>query len=165
MKDKLIVGVAEYGVLLPLLVVLMYVVSLADMRDKAYVLLVTGSSVALAVTTAKVLKRIFKTRRPQVSTEMFTPFDEYAFPSGHASGVTALALSLAMFSVPYGATAGVLGGLAVMARVFARVHYTRDVGGGIMASFFITHFFLPYIGHLADRLIDAIDTARVLLTT
>jgi hypothetical protein len=84
MKDKLIVGVAEYGVLLPLLVVLMYVVSLADMRDKAYVLLVTGSSVALAVTTAKVLKRIFKTRRPQVSTEMFTPFDEYAFPSGLA---------------------------------------------------------------------------------
>lgn len=162
MKDKLIVGMAEYGVLLPLFVTLMYVLSLSDPRDKAHVLLVTGGSVAIAVTAAKVLKRIFKARRPQVSTEMFTPFDEYAFPSGHASGVVALALSLAMFSVPYGATAGALGFLAVMARVFARVHYTRDVVGGGVVSFFITYFFLPYAGQVAEQVLSMLSKAKSL---
>jgi membrane-associated phospholipid phosphatase len=159
MKKTGIVFVAKYGVVVLGLVVFMYLASLNTFYDRLYVTIVIGGSVALSVTCAKILKRLFKQPRPAVTTELFTPLDVYAFPSGHTSGVTALVLALITFAVPFGLVASIIGLCVVVARVLARVHFTRDVVGGFVVASLMTYYALPYLHLLTMVIVQYLKTS------
>lgn len=154
MRNFLVVLFAEYGVVVLFILTALYVLFVEGVENKLYVLFVVGGSTFFAVVLAKILKRIFKQKRPETTGMIFVPFDEYSFPSGHASGITGLALSLSVFSIEFGIIIAVFGVSVVSARVLAGVHYARDVLGGVFFAAIGTYYVLPFIYAVSERLVS-----------
>ena len=80
------------------------------------------------------LKQLFQRQRPTSSVYgLYGTFDRYSFPSGHAVRVGALTVVLGAALPVSGIAALALWSLVVCAsRIALRVHFTRDVGFGLL---------------------------------
>lgn len=59
----------------------------------------------LSLAVAVILKRIIHKKRPPKKVEFFTPYNKYAFPSGHATGLFSVTYVIFLTSIPLGIVA------------------------------------------------------------
>ena len=93
--------------------------------------------------TASLLKRFIHKKRPPKRQEYFKPFGTYAFPSGHATGMVAVAFYILFVNQLLGLISLVIACIVMIARVKARVHDVYDmIGGALLGALF------AYIAHM-----------------
>lgn len=85
------------------------------------------------------LKQLFRRQRPASSApDLYAAFDRYSFPSGHAVRVGTLTVVLGATLPVSGTVALALWSLVVcVSRIALRVHFTRDVGFGLLLGWII----------------------------
>ena len=109
-----------------------------------------GSLLLLSLTIAKVLKRTIHKKRPPKKKELFMPFDTYAFPSGHATGLSSITLFIFLYSIPLGICSLIISLVIVIARVESYVHDTVDIIGGIIVGSLVTYTSYPIVLNFVD---------------
>ncbi len=131
MKTRLMLFFAQYYLYVALLVSALFF--LAGEEPLAVLLLACLFS-GLSVIVAKALKKLFGKRRN--SSALFVAQDAYAFPSGHAAGLTSLLVStFGGFFWPF---LFVSTGIILFARVKSGVHDYKDILAGVVTGFFVT---------------------------
>ena len=96
--------------------------------------LVLVSSLAAASAAATLLKTVLKLPRPP-EAEWLAPAQGPGFPSGHTTVATAFWLGLGLGESIMAATAGLAVALLIgYTRIALRVHYPRDVAGGLLVG-------------------------------
>ncbi len=91
-----------------------------------------------ALVLASLIKRVLKKKRPEKRKELFMPFGEYTFPSGHATGMTVITLCIfTVGSMPLSVLSLLVSACVMSARVDARVHDWIDMVGGIVLGSFV----------------------------
>jgi membrane-associated phospholipid phosphatase len=96
-----------------------------------------------SLVTASIIKRIVHKKRPPKRQEYFKPFGTYAFPSGHATGMVAIAMYIFFSNQVLGLISFIVALIVMIARVRARVHDIYDMLGGAMLG-----LLFAYIAHL-----------------
>lgn len=91
----------------------------------------------IALALASILKRLFRRERPPTRNEYFRPFGHYAFPSGHATGMVALATYILLVNPLPGVLAYVCACIVMIARVHAHVHDALDMAGGTLLGILV----------------------------
>ena len=107
-------------------------------------LCITGNSV-LFLSLAVILKRIIHKKRPPKKVEFFTPYNKYAFPSGHATGLFSITYVIFLTSIPLGIVALSISFFIVIARVKSHVHDLVDIIGGAFIGLVVTNVAIPYV--------------------
>lgn len=147
---------AMWGVVIQGFIFLMLLLGSVSQRE----FWVTASSgVSILVVSflfAKITKQLFRKKRPPVKYELFVPAGKYSFPSGHATGLTSVALYILSQNVLLGLCAIVTALVIMVARVKSGVHYPVDMLGGVITAVVTFYLFMPYINTaMAPYLVSA----------
>jgi undecaprenyl-diphosphatase len=136
---KLIIFFAEYVVLLQGVLLLILSVRQKD-TVVAVAVFVSGVIVLLiSVIVTKILKVIIHKKRPPERIEYFEPFDRYAFPSGHATGLFSITLFMWSQSTLFGILGLLVTVLILTARVKSHVHDVVDIVAGACVGSVVTY--------------------------
>jgi undecaprenyl-diphosphatase len=94
------------------------------------------------------LKLLFRRRRPQAEPRgFFLRYDRHGFPSGHATRVGGLMVTLGALLPPWGAAILAIWGIAVCAsRVALGLHFAGDIGGGLLLGWLLGLLLLGWWG-------------------
>ncbi|MCU0660035.1 MAG: phosphatase PAP2 family protein [Candidatus Pacebacteria bacterium] len=159
--DKIIVFCAVWLGNLTLIGVILFVVLYRDKQteprttallfQKAKEVVLVLSSAFAAWGAAQFFKYLFATDRPFVVRDVVLLFEHtgYAFPSGHATFFSALAVAVYRYHKRFGM---LLGGIALVvgvARIVAGVHFPIDIIGGFVLGPVVTiavHRMLRWFG-------------------
>jgi undecaprenyl-diphosphatase len=148
MNKRLTVFIAEYGVVgLGALFLLSSLQggSLYNVLSRA----TTGGVLLIfSLMVTYVFKKIIKKERPPQKEDLFNPSGRYAFPSGHATGLTTISLYILSVSSFLGLLAALFSFIVMKARVDAKVHDVTDMAGGIIVgalAIFLLHRFVESI--------------------
>ena len=145
LSKKITIFFAEYGVILLGIVFLIFClegVTIEEFCRRGF----TGMFILfVTLGTAFFLKRIIHKKRPPRKEEFFIPSGRYAFPSGHATGLTAITLYIALSDGNLAVYALIVSLIVMVARVHARVHDAYDMFGGVVITSFVTLAILPLI--------------------
>lgn len=144
-RKKLLIFCAEYLVLAEGFLFLMCIFLAGERVRQLEVLLVGGMLLVLSLTFAKILKKIIHKRRPLKRTEMFKPFDRYAFPSAHSATLFALTAYMLGQNFFIGFLSLLVTVCIVIARVKTRVHDYVDIAGGFVIGVTIVYYVAPYV--------------------
>jgi undecaprenyl-diphosphatase len=146
MYKKWIIFCAEYMVLIEgvLLAVFAYSVS-PGLFSSALLFLSATICLLVSVAAAKVLKQIIRKKRPAAKTEYFRPFDTYAFPSGHATGLFSVTYFIASIDIMFGAVSLLVTLFILSGRVKSHVHDTVDMLGGAFLGVVLTYILMPSV--------------------
>lgn len=98
-------------------------------------------SCSLSLGLAFLGKYIFRRMRPFGHTTYLGKVDS-AFPSAHAAGSFAAAISIAIFWPPWTPVVLTLAALVAYSRIYLELHYFSDVMGGILLAYLMTNFVL-----------------------
>ena len=120
-------------------------------RFTIYVLSLTAAGLLARFVVVEVIRLFIKTTRPYEFLSflpLIDPVNEFSFPSGHVSVLSALAF-IAWGVRPAAGAALLFGAVIVgLARVLAGVHWPIDVAGGV----FVGAFTALVVYYIADRL-------------
>lgn len=145
MKKSLIIFFAIYAVVAQGFILLAASLSRDSSLEKVG-MFISGSIVLfVALITMKLLKRVIGKYRPEMNKELFVPYDSYAFPSGHATGISAIAFFIFEHSVFFGLMSVILGILVLGARIQSHVHDYIDIVGGIILGVLVAYFLSPFV--------------------
>jgi undecaprenyl-diphosphatase len=100
-------------------------------KHKIEHVLISLCTALLAWVVAHFLKGIIAHPRPDSMHALIVPDDMYSFPSGHATFMSALAVSMYSFNKKTGYVIFTLAIITGMARVLAGVHFWYDILGGV----------------------------------
>lgn len=145
LHKKWIIFCAEYLVLIEGVLFLLCVLQNKTFSRQLEVVLSGGMLVIVALTIAKLLKKLIHKRRPLKKKELFVPFDRYAFPSAHSASLFALTAFLLMQHFWIGMTSLVVTIFIVVARVYSQVHDYIDIAGGFVIGVITTYYLAPYV--------------------
>jgi membrane-associated phospholipid phosphatase len=109
------------------------------------IILVGGMLLVISLTIAKILKKVIRKARPLKRTEMFQPFDRYAFPSAHSASLFALTAYILGQNLLIGVLSLICTVLIVVGRVKTHVHDYVDIAGGFVIGVAVTFYTAPYI--------------------
>ncbi len=87
-----------------------------------------------------VLKGVIAHPRPDSISALIIPDDVYSFPSGHATFMFALAMSMLSFDRKAGRIILLMAVVTGVARVLAGVHFWYDIVGGFILGACIAYF-------------------------
>lgn len=144
MYNKVIIFLAQYLVIAEGLVLLILSLQEDSLLKKVSIVFTGGALLILSVATTKILKYLIHKSRPPKDQELFTPFDTYAFPSGHATGLASVTTYITLNSSTLGLIAAGITLIIVYARVKARVHDTYDIIAGIIVGVVVTYLMINY---------------------
>jgi membrane-associated phospholipid phosphatase len=144
-RKKLLIFCAEYLVVVEGFLFLMCILLAGGRTQQLEVLLVGGMLLVLSLTIAKILKKIVHKRRPLKKTEMFKPFDRYAFPSAHSATLFALTVYVLGQNLFVGILSLFITICIVIARVKTHVHDYVDIGGGFVIGVATVYYVAPYV--------------------
>jgi membrane-associated phospholipid phosphatase len=142
---KLTIFCAEYLVIV-VAIIFVYLIYIQDtVAEEISIILIGGILFLLVTAFAAILKRIIHKNRPVQDFELFVPFGEYAFPSGHATMLFAVTFFIFTESYTLGLISLLFSSIIVVARVKSRVHDAKDIIGGVLIGTLLTYALLPYI--------------------
>ncbi len=96
------------------------------------VTLIALISVLLATGVSTAIKYVVRRRRPQELAEFYAiKHDRYSFPSGHATRMAAIAVTVGYFAPALAASGYLLALIVALCRVVVGVHYASDVLVGL----------------------------------
>ena len=145
MRKEIIIFTAVYLVVIEGLVLFLFSLQEESIKESIIVFM-TGSIVLLiALIIAKILKRIIHKHRPPKKLEIFEPFDKYAFPSGHATGLSTVTFFIFERNIFLGIISFFISLFIVVARMKAKVHDYVDIIGGIILGVSVTYLISPFI--------------------
>ncbi len=136
---------AEYLVLFAGVLFLLCVVHMDTFTKQLEVLLVGGMLLVISLTIAKILKKIIRKPRPLKRTELFKPFDRYAFPSAHSASLFGLTSYIVGQNIWIGVASLLVTVFIVVGRVKTNVHDYVDIAGGFVIGVSVTYYLSPYI--------------------
>lgn len=136
---------AEYFVVGTGVLFLVLVLQQPSLYEQARVVFVGGGLLFLALATSVILKRVIHKKRPPRKVELFIPYNKYAFPSGHATGLFSITLFLFTENKFLGGLSLFLSLLIVTARVKSNVHDAIDIIGGAILGVMVTYNAMPYV--------------------
>jgi membrane-associated phospholipid phosphatase len=136
---------AEYLVLVEGLLFLVCIYQSGGFTEQITTTLEGGMLLIVALTCAKMLKKLIRKRRPLKRSELFVPFDRYAFPSAHSASLFALTTFILSQHLLLGIMSLIVTVLIVVARVNARVHDYIDIAGGFVIGVGVTYYLSPYV--------------------
>lgn len=144
-RKTFIIFSAEYLVLVVGILFLVCVLQRNTLSEQLEMILVGGMLLIVALAIAKIFKKLFHKRRPLKRTELFVPFDRYAFPSAHATSLFCITSYMLSQNIWIGTAALGITTLIVIARVESRVHDYIDIAGGFIIGVGVTQYLTPYI--------------------
>jgi membrane-associated phospholipid phosphatase len=139
MSKKHIVIIAEYGVIVQGVILLLLAREEDTLSSQCILFVTAGALLLLSLCVTKLLKRIIHKHRPQERDELFVPFDTYAFPSGHATGLASVTFFISLHSLFLGIVSLCVAFAIVYARVKARVHDYYDIAAGVLVGVAVTY--------------------------
>lgn len=99
------------------------------------VTLVTVVAVLISTGFSTAIKYTIRRRRPQELTEFYAlKYDRYSFPSGHATRMAAIAVTVGHFYPALALVGYVLAVLVSICRIAVGVHYASDVIVGLLVG-------------------------------
>ncbi len=116
-----------------------------NLSTQVEIILVGGMLLVISLTIAKILKKIIRKARPSKRTELFQPFDRYAFPSAHSASLFALTAYTLGQNLLIGILSLVCTVLIVVGRVKTNVHDYVDIAGGFVIGVAVAFYLAPYI--------------------
>jgi undecaprenyl-diphosphatase len=145
MKKDALMFFAEWGVVLQGFIFLLLCLFVGG--DGNFLLTaVSGVSIVVAsFILAKIVKQIIRKERPPTKKQLFVPAGRYSFPSGHATGLTAVTLYIASHNGYLGVCAAVVTLVVMTSRVRSGVHFPIDMFGGFVTACISWYLFMPYI--------------------
>jgi undecaprenyl-diphosphatase len=142
---KLTIFCAEYLVIVVAIIFIYLFLSQDTTAEMISIILIGGILFLLVTAFAAVFKRIIHKNRPVQDFELFVPFGEYAFPSGHATMLFSITFFIFTESYSLGLLSLICSSIIVVARVKSRVHDTKDIVGGVIIGTLLTYLLLPYV--------------------
>lgn len=135
--NELIKIVAEYFIILPVLITLYVFIKLHKKQDKINFILLIIAGGILSLLIAKLSGHFIYDPRPFVA-DHFTPLIAHAndngFPSDHTLFGSFLGFAILKFSKKFGIIALILAALIGTSRIFAGVHHLEDIIGSFVIS-------------------------------
>ncbi len=144
-KKNLVLFCAEYLVVIQGLLFLICVLQGENVSEKSIILFSGLILLIVTLTVAKIIKKIIHKRRPLKKTELFVPFDRYAFPSAHSASLFSITVFILSQHLWLGVVSLITTLLIVIARVESRVHDYLDIAGGFVIGVGITYYLAPYV--------------------
>lgn len=126
----------------------------ASLLQKTKELSLILSSAFSAWVAAQIFKHLFATERPFLALDVVPLFDHggYAFPSGHATFFSALAVAVYFYHKGLGIALGAVAIIVGVARVIAGVHFPIDILGGFVLGPIVAIFAYKVLRFLARKL-------------
>ncbi len=141
--DSLVIFLATDFALLVLFALVYFLYKHENLKRGLRELLIVLGSGALAWGVAHLIKNFYPMPRPDVALDgvvsLFTPDDLNAFPSGHATFFSALAVGLYFYHKKLGIFFGVCAIIIALARVIAGVHFPGDILAGFVLGGVISY--------------------------
>ena len=106
-----------------------------------HIIIIFGTAV-LAWVVTHFLKDVIAHPRPDLSNALIVPDSFYSFPSGHATFMFALAMSMYGVDKKAGKYIFIMALIAGIARVLAGVHFWYDIVGGFIVGAVISYIFV-----------------------
>lgn len=145
MKKDALLFFAEWGVVLQGFIFL-WLCLLTSGYVAFWLMAVSGVAlVVVSFVIAKIAKQIIRKERPPTKKRLFVPAGKYSFPSGHATGLTAIALFIASHNVYLGVCAFAVALVVMTSRVRSGVHFPIDMLGGFFTACISWYFLSGYI--------------------
>ena len=113
-------------------------------KDKIKNVIIIIGTAVLAWVITHLLKDITAHPRPDLTNALISPDSVYSFPSGHATFMSALALSVYSFDKKDGAFIFVFAVLSGIARALAGVHYWYDIIGGFVVGGIVAYVIILF---------------------
>jgi membrane-associated phospholipid phosphatase len=144
MRKQVIIFFAEYVVLFEGLLLFLLACRQKD-TISGISLFISGTILLLvSVGITKVLKVLIRKKRPPERIEYFQPFDTYAFPSGHATGLLSVTFFMGSHSTLFGILALLTSFTILLARVKSHVHDGLDMFAGACVGILVTYSLMPF---------------------
>ena len=140
MKESLLRFCSEYLVVGSIVILTVLAYRQPTQEEGVIFFLTVSILLITALIIQKILKRIIHKSRPRQSEDVFTPLDTFAFPSGHATGLTVLMLFVFDRDATLGFILLILSTCVLTARILSNVHDIKDIIGGIVLGAVATYF-------------------------
>jgi undecaprenyl-diphosphatase len=146
MHKKAIIFCGEYLVIASGFILALFSYTFATDILSAVSLFISATfCLLISVASAKLLKMLFRKKRPPQRTEYFKPADRYAFPSGHATGLFSVTYFIASTDIYFGILSLLVAVLVMYGRVKSHVHDVFDILGGACVGVGITYLVMPHV--------------------
>ncbi len=158
--DPVMVGMAKYGVIIYAVVLLILWLRPGTTSTDRKLVLRAAMAALLALSINQVIGFVYFRPRPFAhhTVNMLVPKSpDPSFPSDHATGSSALTVSLAGSKPGLGVVLLIVTLLLMVSRVYVGTHYPVDVIGGALTGILgsaVTNLLWPYLDKFGDKLIN-----------